>query len=154
MAQTAIIMVLLIACKREVACFRRNETHDEGRAIRYPFGPPRRPPLSEKKWYLKVDFWLLRFSFWQSILVLQRSMAIQTERKCMRYVIRVKGHLDPSWQEWFDHLVITHQSDGTTLLSGSIKDQAALYGILCKMRDLGLTLLSLEASAPIPPPED
>jgi hypothetical protein len=41
----------------------------------------------------------------------------------MRYVIRVKGHLDTFWQAWFDHLVITHQSDGTTLLSGSIKDQ-------------------------------
>jgi hypothetical protein len=49
----------------------------------------------------------------------------------MRYVIRVKGHLDPFWQEWFDHLAIAHQSDGTTLLSGPIRDQAALYGILC-----------------------
>jgi hypothetical protein len=72
----------------------------------------------------------------------------------MRYVIRVKGHLDPFWQEWFDHLVITHQSDGTTLLSGPIRDQAALYGLLIKMRDLGLTLLSLEASAPIQPLEE
>ena len=72
----------------------------------------------------------------------------------MRYVIRVKGHLDPFWQEWLDHLSITHQSDGTTLLSGHIRDQAALYGILCKMRDLGLTLLELSASAPIPPPEE
>jgi hypothetical protein len=72
----------------------------------------------------------------------------------MRYVIRVKGHLDTFWQAWFENLLITHERDGTTLLSGSIKDQAALYGILCKMRDLGLTLLSLEASAPIPPPED
>jgi hypothetical protein len=41
----------------------------------------------------------------------------------MRYVIRVKGHLDPFWQEWFEHLSITHQSDGTTLLSGQIRDQ-------------------------------
>ncbi len=40
----------------------------------------------------------------------------------MRYVIRVKGHLDPFWQEWFEHLSITHQSDGTTLLSGQIRD--------------------------------
>jgi hypothetical protein len=72
----------------------------------------------------------------------------------MRYVIRVKGHLDTFWQAWFENLVITQERDGTTLLSGSIKDQAALYGILCKMRDLGLTLLSLEASAPIPPPEE
>jgi hypothetical protein len=67
----------------------------------------------------------------------------------MRYVIRVKGHLDTFWQEWFDHLAITHQSDGTTLLSGPIQDQAALYGILIKMRDLGLTLLELSTSAPI-----
>jgi hypothetical protein len=71
----------------------------------------------------------------------------------MRYVIRVKGYLDTFWQDWFDHLSITHQSDGTTLLSGPIKDQAALYGILFKMRDLGLTLLSLEASMPIQQPE-
>ncbi len=67
----------------------------------------------------------------------------------MRYVIRVKGHLDTFWQDWFENLVITHEGDGTTLLSGSIKDQAALYGILFKMCDLGLTLLSLEASAPM-----
>ena len=72
----------------------------------------------------------------------------------MRYVIRVKGHLDIFWQDWFDNLSITHGRDGTTLLSGPIKDQAALYGILCKMRDLGLTLLSLEASVPIKPPEE
>ncbi len=70
----------------------------------------------------------------------------------MRYTIRVKGHLDTFWQTWFENLLITHESDGTTLLSGPIKDQAALYGILCKMRDLGLTLLSLEASAPIEQP--
>jgi len=72
----------------------------------------------------------------------------------MRYVIRVKGHLDIFWQDWFDHLSITHQSDGTTLLSGPINDQAALYGILFKMRDLGLTLLELSASAPIEQPEE
>jgi hypothetical protein len=72
----------------------------------------------------------------------------------MRYVIRVKGHLDPFWQDWFDHLSITQERDGTTLLSGPIKDQPALYGILCKMLDPGLTLLSLEASAPIEQPEE
>jgi hypothetical protein len=72
----------------------------------------------------------------------------------MRYVIRVKGHLDPFWQEWFDRLSITHEGDGTTLLSGPVQDQAALYGLLIKMRDLGLTLLELSASAPIKPPEE
>jgi hypothetical protein len=69
----------------------------------------------------------------------------------MRYIIRVKGHLDPFWQEWFLPLAITQQSDGTTLLSGPIQDQAALYGLLLKMRDLGLTLLELSTSAPLPP---
>jgi hypothetical protein len=72
----------------------------------------------------------------------------------MRYVIRVKGHLDTFWQAWFDHLVITQERDGTTLLSGPIKDQAALYGLLFKMRDLGLTLLALEASAPMQQAEE
>jgi hypothetical protein len=71
----------------------------------------------------------------------------------MRYIIRVKGHMDTFWQEWFDNLSITHDGDGTTLLSGYIKDQAALYGILIKLRDLGLTLLELSASASIKPPE-
>jgi hypothetical protein len=73
----------------------------------------------------------------------------------MRYIIRVKGHLDPFWQEWLENLSITHQSDGTTQLTGQIRDQAALYGILCKMRDLGLTLLELyRASACELPPEE
>jgi len=72
----------------------------------------------------------------------------------MRYVIRVKGHLDPFWQAWFENLLITHERDGTTLLSGPIRDQAALYGILIKMRDLGLTLLELSANTPIQPPEE
>jgi hypothetical protein len=61
----------------------------------------------------------------------------------------VKEHLDPFWQEWFDCLSIAHEEDGTTLLSGPIRDQAALYGVLIKLRDLGLTLLSLEAGTPI-----
>ena len=72
----------------------------------------------------------------------------------MRYIIRVKGHLDISWQAWFENLSIAHQSDGTTLLSGQIRDQGVLYDILFKMRDLGLTLLELSASPPISPTQD
>lgn len=64
----------------------------------------------------------------------------------MNYIIRVKGHLDPSWREWFENLSITHEQDGTTRLAGLIPDRAAFYGILLKMCDLGLTLLFLEAS--------
>lgn len=66
----------------------------------------------------------------------------------MRYIIRVKGHLDIFWQTWFENLTITHEQDGTTLFSGLIPDRAALYGVLFKMCDLGLTLLFLEASLP------
>lgn len=64
----------------------------------------------------------------------------------MKYDIRVKEHLDLSWQEWFDGLQIVHEHTGTSLLSGSIRDQAALYGILQKVRHLGLTLLSVDAN--------
>ena len=64
----------------------------------------------------------------------------------MKYDIRVQGHLDPAWQEWFEGLQIVHERTGTSLLSGPISDQAALHGILQKVRHLGLTLLSLEAN--------
>lgn len=71
----------------------------------------------------------------------------------MKYHIRVKAHLDPSWQDWFEGLQIVQELPGTSLLSGDISDQAALYGILLKMRHLGLTLLSLETDVPLPPKE-
>ena len=61
-----------------------------------------------------------------------------------RYRIRVAGHLDPSWASWFGHLAIQHRDDGTTLLEGTVTDQAALYGLLERARDLGLTLLAVE----------
>jgi hypothetical protein len=60
------------------------------------------------------------------------------------YHIRVKGHLDLYWAEWFDGLTITHEANGQTLLSGPVVDQAALYGLLLKMHNLNLTLLSLD----------
>ncbi len=110
--------------------------------------------LSALESILLVAFWRLCSTCSEGILLLRRRNVIRREHQCMRYVIRVKGHLDPFWQEWFEHLAITHQSDGTTLLSGPIRDQAALYGLLIKMRDLGLTLLELSASAPISPPEE
>jgi hypothetical protein len=59
------------------------------------------------------------------------------------YQIRVQGHLDGRWAEWFDGLCLTHQSDGTTLLQGSVVDQAALHGLLAKVRDLGLPLIAV-----------
>ena len=59
------------------------------------------------------------------------------------YEIRVKGHLDVRWADWFDGLTLTRESDGTTVLRGSVVDQAALYGLLGKVRDLGLPLIAV-----------
>jgi hypothetical protein len=64
----------------------------------------------------------------------------------MHYRIRVQGHLDHSWQQRFEGLRIEHQESGTTQLSGSLPDQAALHGVLLRIIRLGLTLLSLETS--------
>jgi hypothetical protein len=59
------------------------------------------------------------------------------------YEIRVQGHLDSRWSAWFDGLVLTTDDDGTTLLRGQVADQAALHGLLDRMRDLGLPLVSV-----------
>jgi hypothetical protein len=60
-----------------------------------------------------------------------------------RYEIRLKGHLDSRWTAWFDGLTLTHDSDGTTIIHGLVADQAALHGLLQKVRDLGLPLVSV-----------
>ena len=59
------------------------------------------------------------------------------------YQITVKGHLNPNWDDWFDGLTITALPNGTTVISGPVVDQAALYGVLRKVRDLGMPLLSV-----------
>jgi len=59
------------------------------------------------------------------------------------YQIRVEGHLRAQWVDWFEGLSVSLQPDGTTLLSGPLVDQAALYGLLKKVRDLGLPLISV-----------
>ena len=61
------------------------------------------------------------------------------------YEIRLKGHLEARWVQWFDGLTITLEDDGDTLLTGPVIDQAALHGLLRKVRDLGLTLLSVNS---------
>ena len=60
-----------------------------------------------------------------------------------RYEIRVKGHLDARWSAWFDGLELSLESDGITVIQGVITDQAALHGVLQKIRDLGLELVSV-----------
>ena len=73
-----------------------------------------------------------------------------------RYEIRLKGHLDSRWAAWFDGLSLTNSSDGTTIICGPVTDQAALHGLLQKVRDLGLPLVSVTQVEPgqpdAPPP--
>jgi hypothetical protein len=66
------------------------------------------------------------------------------------YEIRVGGRLDTRWVAWFDGLTLTHAGDGTTVLRGVVVDQAALHGLLQKVRDLGLPLLSVTRVDPEP----
>jgi hypothetical protein len=73
-------------------------------------------------------------------------------RRQMHYHIRVRGHLDPAWQQRFEGLQIEYEDAGTTLLSGFLPDQAALHGVLLQIIRLGLTLLSLETNG-VPPQE-
>ena len=60
------------------------------------------------------------------------------------YEIKVKGHLEERWADWFGGLTFSHGSDGTTTLRGTIADQAALHGLLNGIRDLGLPLVSVQ----------
>ena len=66
-----------------------------------------------------------------------------TGREDSWYRIRIQGHLDQRWTSWFDGLTLTHDEDGTTLLQGHVADQAALHGLLTKVRDMGLPLVSV-----------
>lgn len=68
---------------------------------------------------------------------------LQNELSGESYEIKIKGHLDESWADWFEGLAFSYGSDGTTTLSGEIFDQAALHGLLKKIRDLGMPLLSV-----------
>jgi hypothetical protein len=66
----------------------------------------------------------------------------------LHYRITVKEYLEDSWSAWFDGLTISHAVDGATTLEGAIRDQSALYGLIDKARDLGLTLVAVALSAP------
>jgi len=66
------------------------------------------------------------------------------------YQIRIKGQLDSQWTDWFEGLTITLEEDGDTLLTGPVVDQAALHGLLKKVRDLGMPLVSVSPVEPGP----
>ena len=68
-----------------------------------------------------------------------------------RYEIRIAGRLDHRWTNWFEGMTFTHTSDGTTTLTGPVVDQAALHGLLSKVRDLGLPLVSVTRVGPVGP---
>lgn len=67
------------------------------------------------------------------------------------YDIRVQGHLDQHWSDWFDAVLMTHHADGTTTVRCTVQDQPELHALLAKVRDLGATLVSVTSSAPYPP---
>lgn len=67
------------------------------------------------------------------------------------YEIRLKGHLDARWAVWFDGLTLTRDADGTTAIRGSVIDQAGLHGLLQKVRDIGLPLVSVTRIEPDSP---
>jgi hypothetical protein len=73
---------------------------------------------------------------------------IHTEHRPTIYELRVAGRLDPHWSAWFGGLSLTHQDDGNTSLTGTVTDQAELHGLLAKIRDLGVTLISVTVVDP------
>ena len=72
-----------------------------------------------------------------------KCMSNENTNKQSDYHIKIRGPLDARWQNWFDDLTITLTDDGDTILSGVIVDQAALHGVLKKISNLGLTLISV-----------
>ena len=73
----------------------------------------------------------------------ERHTSTPDSHEAGRYEIRLTGHLDARWAAWFDGLTIRQESDGTTVISGQVPDQAALHGLLQRVRDLGLPLISV-----------
>jgi hypothetical protein len=87
-----------------------------------------------------------------SLAIRRESITYTLEKKTSMpqefYQITVKGHLNPNWADWFDGLTITPLPNGTTAISGPVVDQSALHGLLRKVRDLGVPLLSVTRVRP------
>jgi hypothetical protein len=81
----------------------------------------------------------------------ERHTSTPDSHEAGHYEIRLTGHLDARWTAWFDGLAVTHEGNGTTVISGVIADQAALHGVLQRVRDLGLPLVSVRRVEPDQP---
>jgi hypothetical protein len=68
---------------------------------------------------------------------------IQEESMSTEYIITVRGHLDDQWSAWFEGMTIANTENGEAVLAGPVRDQAALHGLLIKIRDLGLPLIAV-----------
>lgn len=75
---------------------------------------------------------------------------IEEDERQQCYEIRLKGHLDDQWSDWFDGMIITLEEDGNTLLTGPVIDQSELHGLLKKVRDIGIPLVSVSPPKPVP----
>jgi hypothetical protein len=73
----------------------------------------------------------------------KEATSVSSAQEPDRYAIRVKGHLADRWAAWFDGMTLTRRTDGTTVLDGPVVDQSALHGLLSKVNDLGLPLVSI-----------
>lgn len=71
-----------------------------------------------------------------------------TTSRTLTYEFRVEGHLDDHWSSWFGRFTIAREADGTTTITGPVVDQAELHGLLVKIRDLGVTLISVARVEP------
>ena len=81
--------------------------------------------------------------YWMTQVMPDERKPIHESPDTAAYQIRIEGHLGPHWAEWFEGMSITPEASGDTLLTGSLPDQAALHGLLKKVRDLGMTLVSI-----------
>ena len=86
---------------------------------------------------------------WNRSMSNEHSLEHDADRSLV-YQLRIKGHLGQRWMDWFEGLTITLEEDGTTLLNGPVLDQSALHGILKKVRDLGMPLLSVNSVGSAP----